>query len=207
MAFSGVKNFATIEVWPLLWVPLLRESAKLLLNSFFSQGHVCATYLEIGSKDKLPDGFVNGTVKTIVIRAKMACVNTSVALKVKINIVRNEAGALEQRSARDRVPENFKSPRQSQIVKSRNSASRSQSRIPDFRILSPCPGRGSWIFWFWVPVPFVPLILDSPGSGPAYFLESHSQSQSRIQQILNLSPGTSPGFYNESRSRSQPRIL
>ena len=129
-------------------MPLLRESAKLLLNSFFSQGHVCATYLEIGSKDKLPDGFVNGTVKTIVIRAKMACVNTSVALKVKINIVRNEAVALEQRSARDldRVPENFQSPGQSRIVESRNSSSRSQSRIPDFRILSPCLGPGSRIF-------------------------------------------------------------
>ena len=134
----------------------------------------------------------------------MACVNTSVALKVKINIVRNEAGALEQRSARDldRVPENFQSPGQSRIVESRNSSSRSQSRIPDFRILSPCLGPGSRIFWFWVPVP-VPDFLGLPASP---FRPGHP-GQSRFRsRIFSRVPVPNPADF-EFESRYQSRIL
>ena len=141
----------------------------------------------------------------------MACVNTSVALKVKINIVRNEAVALEQRSARDldRVPENCKSPGQSRIVKSRNSASRSQSRIPDFRILSPCPGRGSRIFWFRVPVP-VPDFLGLPARPGCPFRPAHpgqSRFRSRIfSRVPFPVPVRNPADF-KFEFRYQSRIL
>ena len=109
------------------------------------------------------------------------------------------------------------------MVESRNSAyhkygSRSQSRIPDFGIASPDPCPGSWIFWFWVPVPVqVSNFLGDPASPSCPFcpgLATLNESQRIATGLNTLNRRTctnlgkkihSPGYLFESRSQSRVR--